>query len=78
MTNPVPRLTGLFGLAVTGALAYLVVTDSLSLPDAATRAGITLVAVLVTRRVARSGMSVLASSLERQQRPAPTRRSSDR
>ncbi len=68
--NPLTKLTGLFGLAVTGALAYLVVTNSLSLEDAAMRAGITLLAVMLTRRLARAGMALLADSLERQPHPS--------
>lgn len=71
------KLTGMFGLAVTGALAFLVMTNSLSLVDAASRAGITLLAVIVTRRIARRGMALLADSLERQPATASGRRQSD-
>lgn len=77
MRNPLTKLTGLFGLAVTGALAYLVVTNSLSLEDAAMRAGVTLLAVIVTRRIARTGMALLADSLERQAPPGRGRRRTD-
>lgn len=71
--NPLTKLTGLFGLAVTGALAYLVVTNSLSLEDAAIRAGVTLLAVMLTRRLVRVGMALLADSLERQAPPSRPR-----
>lgn len=77
MKNPLNKLTGLFGLAVTGALAYLVVTNSLSLEDAAIRAGVTFLAVLLTRRVARTGMAILADSLDRQAPQHYGRRSTD-
>lgn len=80
MKNPLTKLTGLFGLGVTGALAYLVVTNSLSLEDAAIRAGVTLLAVMLTRRLVRVGMALLADSLERQippSRPPHGRRRTD-
>lgn len=77
MKNPLTKVTGLFGLAVTGALAFLVVTNSLSLEEAAMRAGVTLLAVMVTRRIARAGMALLADSLERQAPPTRGRRRTD-
>jgi len=75
--NPLNKFTGMFGLAVTGVLAYLVVTNSLSLTDAASRAGVTLLAVIVTRRFARRGMALLADSLERQPAAMHGRRRND-
>ena len=71
------RFTGMFGLAVTGALAYLVMTNSISLIDAASRAGITLLAVIVTQRLARRLMALLADSLERQPAARYGRRKTD-
>ena len=66
MRNPVNRVTGILGLIMIGAISYQVATGELQLQDAAIRAGATLLAVIVVRRIGRLGMSMLASSMERQ------------
>ena len=66
MANPLNRVTGILGLLMIGAIAYQVTTGALDLTDAATRAGLTLVAVIVVRRLGRFGMGLLADSMERQ------------
>jgi len=78
--NPVSRLAALLGLIVLTPIAYGVATGSLDMVDAAVRAGLTLGAVVVIRIIGRLGVSVLASSMERQVVVAetPQRRSTDR
>ena len=66
MANPLNRITGILGLLMIGAIAYQVTTGALDLTDAATRAGLTLLAVIVVRRLGRFGMGLLADSMERQ------------
>ena len=66
MVNPLNRVTGILGLLMIGAIAYQVTTGALDLTDAASRAGFTLLAVIVVRRLGRFGMGLLADSMERQ------------
>ena len=77
--NPINRLAALLGLVVITPIAYGVATGSLDMVDAAVRAGLTLGAVIVVRIVGRIGVSLLASSMERQIVPESTqRRATDR
>ena len=77
--NPINRLAALLGLVVITPIAYGVATGSLDMVDAAVRAGLTLGAVIVVRIVGRIGVSLLASSMERQIVPEATqRRATDR
>ena len=64
--NPINRLAALLGLIVLTPIAYGVATGSLDMVDAATRAGLTLGAVIVVRIIGRIGVSLLADSMERQ------------
>lgn len=66
MVNPLNRVTGILGLLMIGAISYQVTTGALDLTDAASRAGLTLLAVIVVRRLGRFGMGLLADSMERQ------------
>ena len=76
--NPVNRLAALLGLFAVGVIAYGVVTGSLDLVDGATRAGMTLGAVIVVRMIGRMGLSALAGSRERQSiAEEPLRRATD-
>ncbi len=77
--NPINRLAALLGLIVLTPIAYGVATGSLDMVDAAARAGMTLGAVIVIRIVGRFGLSVLATSMERQAvAEIPQRRATDR
>lgn len=78
--NPINRLAALLGLIVLMPIAYGVATGSLDMADAATRAGLTLGAVIVVRMIGRIGVSLLADSMERQAMVAetPQRRATDR
>ena len=76
--NPVNRLAALLGLFAVGVIAYGVVTGSLDLVDGATRAGMTLGAVIVVRMIGRMGLSALAGSMGRQSiAEEPLRRATD-
>lgn len=76
--NPVNRLAARLGLLAVGLIAYGVVTGSLDLVDGASRAGMTLGAVIVVRMIGRIGLSALAGSMERQSiSEQPQRRASD-
>ena len=77
--NPINRLVALIGLIVLTPIAYGVATGSLDMVDAAIRAGLTLLAVIVVRAIGRIGLSLLADSMERQAvAEAPQRRAGDR
>lgn len=78
--NPINRLAALLGLIVLTPIAYGVATGSLDMVDAAARAGMTLGAVIMVRFIGRLGLSVLATSMERQAAVAevPQRRATDR
>lgn len=77
--NPINRLAALLGLIVLTPIAYGVATGTLDMVDAAARAGITLGAVIVVRIIGRFGLSVLATSMERQAvAEVPQRRATDR
>jgi hypothetical protein len=77
--NPVNRLAALLGLVLLTPIAYGVATGSLDMVDAATRAGLTLGAVMIVRIIGRLGLSLLADSMERQSvAETPQRRATDR
>jgi hypothetical protein len=77
--NPVNRLAALLGLIALVPIGYGVATGSLDMVDAAIRAGLTLLGVVVIRTVGRIGLSVLANSMDRQAVAAtPQRRGTDR
>ncbi len=76
--NPINRLAALLGLVALTPIAYGVAMGTLDMVDAAMRAGLTLGAVVIVRAVGRIGLSVLASSMERQSTTeAPQRRAAD-
>ena len=76
--NPINRLATLLGLAAVGVVAYGVATGALDMVEGATRAGMTLGAVLVVRFIGRVGLSALAGSMDRQVvAEMPQRRASD-
>jgi len=75
--NPINRLAALLGLIAIGLIAYGVASGSLDLVDAAMRAGLTFLAVLVMRGIGRIGLSALAGSMERQIADHPKRRATD-
>lgn len=77
MRNPINRLISIAGLVLLLPIGYLMVTGDLSPDQAGIRAGILLAAVIVIRRLTRIGMSVVASSMERQAADAPHRRATD-
>ncbi len=64
--NPVNRITGVLGLLMMGAIAYQTVIGQVTLAEAGTRAAITLVVVIMIRRLGRFGMNALAVSMERE------------
>ena len=78
--NPINRLAAILGLIALTPIAYGVAKGSLDISDAAIRAGLTLGAVIVVRIIGRVGVSLLASSMERQVVVAetPQRRATDR
>ncbi len=77
--NPINRLAALLGLIVLTPIAYGVANGSLDMVDAAIRAGLTLLGVIVIRAIGRIGVSLLANSMERQVVvEAPQRRVDDR
>jgi hypothetical protein len=76
--NPVNRLAARLGLLAVGLIAYGVVTGSLDIVDGATRAGMTLMAVMFVRLIGRVGLTALAGSMERQSAvDQPQRRATD-
>lgn len=76
--NPINRLAALLGLVALTPIAYGVAMGSLDMVDAATRAGMTLGAVIVVRVIGRLGLSMLANSMERQVvTEVPQRRATD-
>ncbi|MCP3974768.1 MAG: hypothetical protein GY720_09770 [bacterium] len=77
MVNPVSRITGALGLLMMGAIAYQTVIGQVTLAEAGTRAAITLIVVMVVRRLGRVGMNALAVSMEREAAQPPQRRAQD-
>ena len=77
MRNPINRVIAIAGLILLLPIGYLMTTGELTGQDAGIRAGILLVAVLVVRKIARLGMSVVAASMERQAAEVPQRRAGD-
>jgi hypothetical protein len=76
--NPINRLAAVLGLLALTPIAYGVAMGTLDMVDAAMRAGLTLGAVVMVRMIGRIGLSVLASSMERQSiAEAPQRRAAD-
>jgi hypothetical protein len=76
MANPVSRITGILGLVMMGAIAYQVVLGQITLVEAGQRGAITLVAVIIVRKLGNLGMSALAGSMEREA-AIPNRRQTD-
>lgn len=74
--GPVRRLVAALGLIAMAPLGYLLVMGRVTLPEAATRAGFTLLAVLVVSRLAGWGFNLLAGSIESSQWDGADRRSS--
>lgn len=64
--NPINRLAALLGLIALTPIAYGAAMGTLDMVDAAARAAITLGAVIAVRTVGRIGLSVLATSMDRQ------------
>lgn len=77
MRNPIHRLIAIGGLVLLLPIGYLLATGELTAQDAGIRAAIVLGVVVVVRRLARAGMTVVANSMERQAAEAPRRRSAD-
>ena len=77
MRNPINRLISIAGLVLLLPIGHLMVTGDLTPDQAGIRAAILLVAVVVVRRLARMGMGVVATSMERQAADLPHRRASD-
>ena len=77
MRNPINRLIAIVGLVTLLPIGYLLTTGNLTPEEAGIRAGLTLVAVIVIRKAARLGMSVVAHSMERKAASAPQRRATD-
>lgn len=76
--NPINRLAALLGLVAVGVIAYGIAAGSLDMVEGATRAAMTLGAVLAVRLLGRLGLSALAGSMDRQVAAVvPQRRSSD-
>lgn len=76
--NPINRLAAMLGLVAVGVIAYGIAAGSLDMAEGATRAGMTLGAVLAVRMLGRIGLSALAGSMDRQVAAVvPQRRSSD-
>jgi hypothetical protein len=76
--NPINRLAAMLGLVAVGVIAYGIAAGSLDMVEGATRAGMTLGAVVVVRTLGRIGLSALAGSMDRQVAAVvPQRRSSD-
>ncbi len=77
MKGPVGRFAAVLGLVMLFPIAFQMISGALSVPDAAIRAGITLVAVLLIQRLGRIGVNTIASSMERMAEPVPRRRATD-
>ncbi len=77
MRNPVNRLIAIVGLIMLLPIGYLLAMGDLTPTDAGIRAGLTLAAVIVIRRLARIGMGVVARSMERRAAEIPKRRATD-
>jgi hypothetical protein len=77
MRNPIDRLLSIGGLILLLPIGYLMVTGNLAPEQAGIRAAILLVAIIAVRRLARIGMGVVATSMERQAAEQPHRRTSD-
>ena len=77
MRGPLGRLTAALGILMLAPIGYLVALGELTVVDAAVRAAITLVAVMVVRRLSRFGVGVLADSMDRMSEGTPQRRSTD-
>lgn len=77
--NPINRMAAFLGLILLTPIAYGLAMGSLDMVDAAMRAGMTLGGVIVVRIIGRLGLSVLATSMERQpiSTEAPQRRATD-
>jgi hypothetical protein len=56
----------MLGLMMIGVVGFQLATGSLGIEDAAIRAGITLGAAMVVRRMGTAGMSLLADSMDRE------------
>ena len=76
MANPVNRVTGILGLIMMGAISYQVVLGQITLVEAGQRGAVTLLAVILVRRLGNLGMSALAGSMEREA-ATPMRRQTD-
>lgn len=77
MVNPVSRVTGILGLLMLGTIAYQTVLGQVTLAEAGTRAAITLLVVILVRRLGRFGMNALALSMEREAAQPMNRRADD-
>lgn len=66
MANPVSRITGFLGLLMLGAISYQLVAGQITLVAAGGRAAMTLLAVILVRRIGHFGMDVLAGAMERE------------
>lgn len=79
--GPLRRLTGAIGLLALAPTAVMLTTDAITVADAALRAGVTLVGVILLGRVTGWWLSSMARGLERDAAPdpgVPRRRASDR
>jgi hypothetical protein len=77
MSNPIDRLISITGLVMLLPIGYLLTIGNLTPQEAGIRAALTLAAVIVIRRLARIGMGVVATSMERRAAAAPRRRAAD-
>jgi hypothetical protein len=66
MRNPVNRVVSMLGLLMIGVVGYQLAMGSVGIEDAAIRAGITLGAAIVVRRMGATGMAMLADSMDRE------------
>ena len=78
MRNPINRLIAIAGLIMLLPIGYLLTTGDLTPEDAGIRAALTLCAVIVVRKIARIGMGIVATSMERKAAAIPQRRATDR
>ena len=67
----------LLGLLMLGTIAYQTVLGQVTLAEAGTRAAITLLVVILIRRLGRFGMNALAVSMEREAAQPMSRRADD-
>lgn len=77
MRNPIERLISIAGLVMLLPIGYLLTIGNLTPEEAGIRAGLTLAAVILIRRLARIGMGVVATSMERRAAAMPRRRATD-